>query len=92
MSRMIDADEFKRINKRLLHCDFPYLCELTLEELLDEMPTVDAVPVVRCADCKHWGETDHGCHTLLGKCGYTGQCTPSFQFCCFGERRREVTE
>lgn len=45
MSRLIDADEFKRINKRLLHCDFPYLSELTLEELLDEIPTVDAVPV-----------------------------------------------
>lgn len=51
MSRLIDADEFKRINKRLLHCDFPYLSEMTLEELLDEIPTADVVSVVRCKDC-----------------------------------------
>ncbi len=55
MSRLIDADEFKLENKRLLHCDFPYLSEVTLEELIDDAQTVDAVPVVRCKDCKYWG-------------------------------------
>lgn len=45
MSRLIDADAFKKENERLLHCDFPYLSEATLEELIDEAPTVDAVPI-----------------------------------------------
>ena len=45
MPRLIDADEFKKENARLLHCDFPYICEETLEELIDEAPTVDAEPV-----------------------------------------------
>lgn len=44
MERLIDADAFKKENERLLHCDFPYLSETTLEELIDEAPTVDAEP------------------------------------------------
>ena len=44
MTRMIDADAFKKENERLLHCDFPYLSETTLEELIDEAPTIDAEP------------------------------------------------
>ena len=45
MTRLIDADALKKENERLLHCDFPYLSEITLEELIDEAPTIDAVPV-----------------------------------------------
>jgi hypothetical protein len=45
MPRLIDADEFKKENARLLHCDFPYLSEETLEELIDNAPTVNAEPV-----------------------------------------------
>jgi len=44
MTRLIDADAFKKENERLLHCDFPYLSEITLEELIDDAPTVDAIP------------------------------------------------
>ena len=44
MTRLIDADAFKKENERLLHCDFPYLSETTLEELIDEAPTIDAEP------------------------------------------------
>lgn len=44
MARLIDADALKKENERLLHCDFPYLSEITLEELIDEAPTIDAVP------------------------------------------------
>ena len=25
------------------------------ENIVDNAPTIDAVPVVRCKDCKHWG-------------------------------------
>ena len=42
--RLIDANAFKKENERLLHCDFPYLSEATLEELIDEAPTIDAEP------------------------------------------------
>ena len=39
--RLIDADAFKRRNERLLECDFPYITEETLEELLDDAPTIE---------------------------------------------------
>ena len=64
MTRPIDADAFKKENERLLHCDFPYLSETTLEELIDEAPTIDAETVrhgkwivttegiVKCSECK----------------------------------------
>lgn len=44
-TRLIDADALKKENERLLHCDFPYLSETTLEELIDEAPTIDAIPI-----------------------------------------------
>lgn len=41
MIKYIDAEQFKRDNERLLHCDFPYLAEETLEELIDNAPAAD---------------------------------------------------
>lgn len=29
--------------------------DIEFAEMLDEQPTVDAVPVIRCKDCKYWG-------------------------------------
>ena len=45
--RYIDAEQFKRDNERLLHCDFPYLAEETLEELIDNAPAADVQEVKR---------------------------------------------
>lgn len=28
--------------------------EKTLDQIIDEEPSIDAVPVVRCKDCKYW--------------------------------------
>lgn len=34
---------------------------------VEELPTIDAVPVVRCKDCKYWREeTDHTCRKWGG--------------------------
>lgn len=35
--------------KRLLHIEYAYAAE----QLLDEIPAADVVPVVRCKDCKY---------------------------------------
>lgn len=62
-------------------------------EIAEDMPTIDAVPVVRCKDCKWFAE-------CVGKdsgkpCGY-GQCTRPLcmrsligtdDFCSYGERK-----
>lgn len=51
--RLIDADRFKNwIMDR-------YICfDHTLEDI-DAQPTIDAIPVVQCKDCKHWHREIH---------------------------------
>ena len=55
-----------------------------------DCPTVDAVEVVRCKDCKHWGY-------VVG-CGHYCECyanqmadTEADDFCSYGERKDNGT-
>ena len=54
---------------------------------IDDAPTVDAVPVVRCKDCKHWRKyTDE----QLGECMTTirdTKVTRSDDYCSESERK-----
>ncbi len=53
---------------------------------VDNAPTVDAVPVVRCRDCVY-AEKQEGrlfCHVWCGINGYGDA-----GYCCYGERRAE---
>lgn len=76
MSRLIDADKFAE--KFTWQYDF-------MKRVIDEQPTVDAVEVVRCKDCKyytsyccHYHETDeHGTPIFMNDSG----------FCSYGERK-----
>ena len=56
MARLIDADALKAAMKAVKSgLDFPlstYLKRI-IAMILDGAPTVDAIPVVRCKDCKH---------------------------------------
>ena len=62
---------------------------------IDEQPTVDAVKVVRCKDCKFWvcGYITDQDDFIPPKCGKYKQMVghSSDDFCPYGERR-EVTE
>ena len=49
----------------------------------DNAPTVDAVPVVRCRECKHLMFSD--CYGECGK-GHMGIVSPD-DFCSYGERK-----
>lgn len=57
-----------------------------VERVLDGLPTTDAVPVVRCRDCKY-GPVYEGMYFKNGECefGWNGD---DF-FCAYGERRKE---
>ena len=54
------------------------------------VPTVDAVPVVRCINCVHW---DDNPDTYGASSGPKGKCMKSFEtmcaddFCSYGELR-----
>lgn len=67
-----------------------YIVETVYKDLADfinEAPTIDAVPVVRCKDCKH-STTFH--HTGNMYCGLHENhhfLTDAYGFCHKGERR-----
>lgn len=53
--------------------------------LIKDTPTINAVEVVRCKECKHYsieGET-----TQFGWCGYWNKPTDEMRYCSDGERR-----
>lgn len=60
-------------------------------KMIEEAPTIDAVPVVRCKDCKHWSRNvhvnkEHGlCRTL----SFIGITMHENDFCSRGERKND---
>lgn len=78
--RLIDANALKKALCKM--CNMRYYCkshdnDCWTKRRIDEQPTVDAVPVVRCGECKyHW------------KNG--GDCVAELDFfCADGERKTE---
>ena len=65
--------------------------ELFVDDLVDGTPTIDAVPVVRCKDCKHHfdGEhTDKCCEVLMEKAKWQIEIvTDDDWFCADGEKK-----
>ena len=52
---------------------------------LNELPTIDAVPVVRCKDCRWWDTGDDKYHYCF--CHITLRYVPGDLYCADGERR-----
>ena len=84
--RLIDADAFL---ERMSHTDrfFGVVFDI------NDAPTVDAVPVVRCRECKHCRNLPNGlCYLYTEPCdnerGYKGDevCVEPDDFCSCGER------
>lgn len=74
--RLIDADALKRIAQEygFTFVDF---------QALDNAPTIDAVPVVRCKDCKWFiydDDVDYVCAQIGKYMGFN-------DFCSHGERK-----
>ena len=82
--RLIDADAAKQTanDYAMFRCQLGGLIDVV--EFLNDMPAVDAVPVVRCKDCAVPHNKYTGCPEL------NGLVTPP-DFCCpFRERKEEV--
>ena len=79
--RLIDADAAKLTanDYKIFRCQLGGLVDVV--EFLDDMPTVDAVPVVRCKDCAVPHNKYTGCPEL------NGLVTPPDFYCPFGERK-----
>ena len=56
-------------------------------DILSSIPTVDAVAVVRCKDCKQWRRNIGFTDSPNGHCFYHDIDTNGLDFCSYGERR-----
>ena len=66
------------------HCDFGFSRE-NIRELLQDIPVIDAVPVVRCRECKHCDPENHHCDHHMGTAAPLRRKPDDF--CSYGERK-----
>ena len=92
--RLIDAERLKRILVRFEQ----HLLEFGKKEAAEAVrcivkrlklePTVDAVEVVRCKDCKHWEQNPHQpCYGQCIRVDYDPPVTSQTDFCSLGESK-----
>ena len=90
MARLIDADRALEIvrDQGVAHPNAYHLTNYATL-ILREAPTVDAVPVVRCRDCKHWDSETWFCdnHSTFGHHGLEWNMFSEDDFCSYGERK-----
>lgn len=88
MARLIDADALKEkieytttdVCEHYRYGSWRHGFSSQLVRLMvSEMPTIDAVEVVRCKDCKYWNNGD--CYRL--------ELSRPDDFCSYGERKEE---
>ena len=76
--RLIDADELRDslgISDR----------DIYAKEFIDEAPIIDAVPVVRCRECKHCDPENYHCDHHMGTAAPLRRKPDDF--CSYGERK-----
>lgn len=84
--RLIDADAVKAVFEEKSSeavCGVE-LCKAIINRI-DEAPTVDAVPVIRCKDCVNCGTDDCAMHFEIDDKVY--QWNRADDFCSLGERK-----
>ena len=77
-----------------------YLMRDDALHVIDSIPAADAVEVLRCRDCKYWGDEagklQHSDGVLFARCKvhnylldgrHTGWCPTENDFCSYGERK-----
>lgn len=93
--RLIDADNLIPIMKYTTTDNeigvFPIRIGFnTIKRVIDEAPTIDAVQVVRCKECKHWSGNEKMHNNHLCKRAQDQNIdywTRGDDFCSYGERK-----
>lgn len=82
--RLIDADTLNYVRVRIYHDDGTiggYNAVVPSSEIKNA-PTVDAVPVIRCKDCKWF--------SIIGYCDLLRfRIVDSYKYCAWAERKEE---
>ena len=74
-------------------CVFRDKCDRQAYCWAKEMQTVDAIPVVRCRECKHWKPSwskagnSFSDMEYIGGCEFTNYYRSESDFCSYGERK-----
>ena len=102
--RLIDADRALEIvrDQGIAHPNAYHLTNYATL-ILREAPTVDAVEVLRCRECKYWGDEagklQRSDGMLFARCKvhnylldgrHTGWCPTENDFCSYAERKEGV--
>lgn len=82
--RPIDADALKEMLKEELDYETAFGFGVAVN-LINAAPTIDAMPVVRCKDCKY-----HGINECFHKLGMIASMDDGF--CSYAERRTDETD
>ena len=85
--RLIDADKLKDI-KRLYHFREQYDDNL-FNHIINQLPTIDAVEVVRCKDCRMNAINIDGCYVTETWCYKFSYLVEDTDFCSYGERKAQ---
>ena len=86
-NRLIDANAFfSKLQKLSDLMRQGKIGEIDLNLLVASMPTVDAVEVVRCKDCKHYDKHELVCELIFNPCATNVAWYPE-DFCSYGERK-----
>ena len=87
--RLIDANALKiqAVEVEIVTQPYTHYCSglVVFNYDIDEAPTIDAVPVVRCRNCRYWRRTEEH----YGKCPFLiveHQYTSEDGFCNLGEK------
>lgn len=78
--RLIDADALPKYTGYALSAD-----EVAMA--VENAPTIDAVPVVRCKDCRWWTEWSNGGIGSCSRFALDWLGTDADDFCSFAERK-----
>lgn len=82
--RLIDADALDMYERLKSYYGMAWR---DAQEEIDAQPTVDAVPVIRCKDCKHYA--DECCDRYADETlGYV-HSTQEYGYCWVAERKEE---
>lgn len=95
---MIDRDSLKHQIIETYEYEFPtasgafdeFVTKI-IPNIINNAPTIDAMPVVRCRECKHWYE--YSCNEEYGSCHFwqandnENTETESDDFCSYGQRK-----
>ena len=90
MGRLIDADELRgRIIAFSTGCNTTYLTVANIVMMINKADTVDAVPVLRCKDCKYYNPDEFECG-----CDFAGGLpyVKADDFCSFRKRKEESND